>query len=292
MPSRTETILLKVFNGCIATACICVAVMAVCAKTMPGSFSTRFGIALMITMLSFAVTCALAVIPISIVRWWLAHNRNANVGPAPVLILAANALPVPADAFNEESVLYVSWSIDYKSSVKLNCRWLLFHRNVWIGSSVSALTVLGLSFLLYPSPPLPILVRLVAVLVGIAADLFARFSQVTSNLRKTFGPLTPIQSYGLVVNPDQIVFLVGDSRFNFPWKIIGRTWEATGIVLYQRNKEVGLIPDYAFRSRDDAKAFVATVNALKNGLPRPEYDWSAYVPTENTSSGVWPPPVA
>jgi hypothetical protein len=259
---------------------------------MRQSVSTKLGFVFVLTVLSIAVFCVLAAIPISIGRWWLARKRTHNVEPASAVMVAANSLPVPAEAFNKDSVLYLSWSVDYNSSLKLNWRLLSFHRNVWIGASVAALVVLGLSFLLYPHPPLPILVRLIAMLLGVAMNLLVLFVQVTGNLRKTFGPLIPIQSYGLVINPDQLVFLIGDNRFNFPWEVIGRTWESAGIVAYERGKDTDLIPNYAFRSRDDAKAFLATVNALKMGLPPPEHDWSAYVPSEHAVDGVWPPSLA
>lgn len=289
MPSTTEIILKRIVWTSVAAAISGVVFLGVYIFRMQSLPNQQFSTSLVLNLMYVIAGLLLIAAGSAIVRSVLSIKVQTTPGPSADVIEATN-LPVAGEAYNTNSILYLTWTVDYARSLELNLRCVLFNPLLWLGILVWGLMLAVLSPLYFPHYTVSILMRCAFFLLGAIIGALIRIWRISGALRKIFGPASPVQNYALVVNLDGIAFIIGNTKVDFPWPVIGRTWETNGMVLYQRNKQIGLIPDYAFRSRSDSKAFVATVNAMKKGLPPPDHDWSTYIPVDHTPTDVWPPP--
>jgi len=184
--------------------------------------------------------------------------------------------------------------MDYRRSVLQNCKQVLLQPSTWLSNSL-----LGFYFAwAFPWAFAPfassseILSRCIAFLVGYAISIGLSLAVLAFRLTKNFPSHARVQHLALIVEPDGVRSVLGSKQIMYPWSTIGKVKNLAGLVLYKRHGVLCLIPDFAFQSRADTKAFVATLNALKMGLPPPPHDWSGYVPVEQPAvEGVWPPPI-
>ena len=240
--------------------------------------------------------------PISFALWvcssfamrWLAGKRNKGKAPAQVAILSESVNPPAVHvAFRPVSILALAWTSDYKSSLRQSVNQVFLRPSMWLSWSVT-----GVIFtLLFPgfdstSDPSFYVNHLEAFMAGVAVSSVITCVGLAFSMRKHFPANAPVQHVGLIVDPGGLRSIIGAKSYSYRWDVIGKVRNVGGAVLYQRHGVLSLIPDYAFRSNGDCKAFVATLDALKKGLPPPPYDWSAYVPVAPSSEGVWPPPIA
>lgn len=108
-----------------------------------------------------------------------------------------------------------------------------------------------------------------------------------------------VESYGkrpglwwssiLMIKENGIFGAMGDLKGIVSWSNIRSASYRGGAVVLIHSGRINVIPSFAFKSPGDARAFVDTITAMKDGKPPPAYDWSSY--KAHVGHGVWPPPI-
>jgi len=189
------------------------------------------------------------------------------------------------------AIMTLRWSIDYKTSVRLNMTYGVRNPNLWLPPlivvSISAVVCFELFGILYAG-----IFAGGFLGVGIAAVLLSIFS-LQLRLKRDFPSAASVHYVGLVVNQEGLHRISGHTMETCPWNKLETVREIDGFVFVVRNGAALIIPSTAFLSQKDARAFVETAVALKKKKAPPDYDWSGYVtaatPTPAADDGVWPP---
>ena len=187
------------------------------------------------------------------------------------------------------SLLTLSWSADAKTSKWQNIECQCNTFGTWISLSLPTIFVLVVVGCFLGLSNFPLLG--IAAFVSLGSTALVRYGAVQRTTDIYYPVQGAVRHAAFIVDPDGIREIKGKSVQRSGWDSVAWAREVKGKVLLANGQEVRMIPDFAFDSRADAKAFVATIIALKYGSPLPEYDWSNYVPRVTGSVAVWPPAI-
>ena len=236
--------------------------------------------------------CLLVWIGSSIALYFMTRKRSATQQSAQNAIRSQSTSPPAVHAaYRSTSILALVWTMTYRNAVWQNAKQIFIQPRSWITFAVTGV-IFALFFGGYDtSDPSFYTSHIEAFMAGLAISAVVGVVQIAIYQRKHFPANASVQHLGLILEPTGIRSVIGNKVYSYPWDVIGSVRSLGGTVLYQRHGIYVLIPEYAFRSIRDGKAFVATVDALKKGLPPPPYDWTAYVPHAPSTEGIWPPPI-
>lgn len=109
--------------------------------------------------------------------------------------------------------------------------------------------------------------------------------------RKYYSKQIPDRTMLLIVNQAGLNLIIGKSHALFSWSELKKCRNIPGATVIDRLRRSYLVPHDAFHKPEDRMAFIATVNAMKDGKPAPSHDWSVYKAGLLELEGVWPPPI-
>jgi len=98
----------------------------------------------------------------------------------------------------------------------------------------------------------------------------------------------PMQNLALVLDNAGMHYIFGKEVVSYASETLRDAQEVWGSVYLVRSDGERMIPNFAFHSRKDAKAFVAAVVALRGRQAVPGYNWSAYNPGSPEAVGNMP----
>jgi len=188
-----------------------------------------------------------------------------------------------------EAILMLNWTADFKTSMRLNARYLGSSPMTWISFSILGIVFAVIAAFCFGRTNYPAI--LVWFAGGVTLSMVFRYNTVRKFLDLYFPDKSAARNTALIVDKEGLREVVGRTVKIYPWSAVSTAKEIRGLALIGRGGEARMVPDYAFQSREDAKAFVSTIIALKDGKPAPPYDWSAYQQTPAVAEGVWPPPI-
>ena len=290
-PSRAE----KIVDILWLAASVLFGVSGICLVSFsgPGSASLN-AICLCVVAITY-----LPIVGGGIIGWILSHKRIAiERSEQRRLALEAVELPDLAQLDTSHAILALIWTIDYKTHARLVVVYNLSRVLSWMNFGLTGIMCTWAVYILYGVHG-----------YGTLAGIFVAFSltvgllqqlALAQSVRRLFPFAAPRQNMALVLDKEGLHQIFGHSVVDLAWPDLKKFREFRGFVLYFKSGLMmfnsGLstpIPNGAFRSRADAKAFVAAANALKKGQPLPAYDWSAYKPEVPVTvlEGVWPPSI-
>ena len=189
-----------------------------------------------------------------------------------------------------QTILTIKWSIGIKQYRLLSLRWLQLQRSTWVWLFGYGLYSAICGAFAFGRSNIPAIT--LSFWVGIAIYAYGMYNWIQWSVGLLERVGASIFQTALAIEVAGIREIVGSTTRLTNWTDVQRASCNGGIVVITRLEQPYLIPDYAFGSREDAKAFVATIICLKNGLKLPVYDWSGYSFASHSIEGVWPPPIS
>ena len=279
----------------LVIALMAVGLLVGCTALIYGNSSHNFGSSLFLILgLPLFALSALAV-------WILSRSRLEAIRLDNWERAKASAeLPVVLGLSVEDSILILRWSLDSESHSRISLSQANRALMLAFGSALLLLTagLLCEAFVIGVHRGTMAGIRSLSF-SGFLVGLFIVYllfvvvvvrTTLRKQLREQYSE-TAIQHFCLVLDPDGMRLVTGKLVTTVPWIRIFQILEAHNSVFLSGWTWTQVIPSHAFRSAGDAKAFAATIRAMKRRKQHPAHNWSGYGLVEPSIEGVWPPAI-
>jgi len=199
-------------------------------------------------------------------------------------------LPDVSQTNTSNAILTLSWSIDLKTLIRLNTIYIFNLKAAWILMAITGVIMALIGGFAFGTANIAALA--LWFIGGAVMWALSKYNGIVKTITAYYPDKTAVRHTVFMIADDGLKEISGQTLKEFAWKDVKGTNEVKGTAIVNRGGELRMVPSHAFHSIEDARAFVETINAMKDGKPAPAHDWSGYRAELPGFEGVWPPAIS